>query len=211
MVMEQAQPFDIASLLSCLYQLKNDNERLDKNVSQLVARINHLLSVNSRLSLPLNSTLASSPLNSANHSSIMNSSTVNTSHQNGSLNSVSSSPLSFPSTNSGANPSPVNVLDGKSPRTSPAINVSSNNHRGISGTERLPNQSMFLANNSDLPSRSCIYPNIPPSHFNNVHENTAENSVFQMMATAHQNASSSSGTASAPFTSTSCVRSPQRR
>lgn len=74
-LMEQAQHFDsklllslnpemiktkfifflaVASLLSCLHQLKSENVRLEEHVTSLVARRDHLLAVNARLAIPLN-------------------------------------------------------------------------------------------------------------------------------------------------------------
>ncbi|XP_058455145.1 protein AF-10 isoform X2 [Malaya genurostris] len=55
-LMEQAQHFDIASLLSCLHQLRSENIRLEDHVNNLVARRDHLLAVNARLAIPLNPT-----------------------------------------------------------------------------------------------------------------------------------------------------------
>uniref|UniRef100_A0A1A9WRU8 Alhambra n=1 Tax=Glossina brevipalpis TaxID=37001 RepID=A0A1A9WRU8_9MUSC len=53
-LMEQAQHFDIASLLSCLHQLQTENVRLEEHVASLIARRDHLLAVNARLAIPLN-------------------------------------------------------------------------------------------------------------------------------------------------------------
>lgn len=53
-LMEQAQHFDIASLLSCLHQLRTENVRLEDHVNNLVTRRDHLLAVNARLAIPLN-------------------------------------------------------------------------------------------------------------------------------------------------------------
>lgn len=74
-LMEQAQHFDsewrmglfnmneisnrmhflaVASLLSCLHQLRAENVRLEDHVNNLVARRDHLLAVNARLAIPLN-------------------------------------------------------------------------------------------------------------------------------------------------------------
>lgn len=75
-LMEQAQHFDsktinsitrilnllffcfffdsVASLLSCLHQLRSENIRLEEHVTNLVARRDHLLAVNARLAIPLN-------------------------------------------------------------------------------------------------------------------------------------------------------------
>lgn len=77
-LMEQAQHFDskysyvlfntklqikinvifppVASLLSCLHQLRSENIRLEDHVNNLVARRDHLLAVNARLAIPLNPT-----------------------------------------------------------------------------------------------------------------------------------------------------------
>ncbi|VEN62645.1 unnamed protein product [Callosobruchus maculatus] len=52
-LMEQAQHFDIASLLSCLHQLRAENLRLEGHVSCLLQRRDHLLAVNARLAIPL--------------------------------------------------------------------------------------------------------------------------------------------------------------
>ncbi|XP_044742552.1 protein AF-10-like isoform X2 [Chrysoperla carnea] len=54
-LMEQAQHFDIASLLSCLHQLRAENLRLEEHVSSLLQRRDHLLAVNARLAIPLTS------------------------------------------------------------------------------------------------------------------------------------------------------------
>ncbi|CAG9138353.1 unnamed protein product [Plutella xylostella] len=52
-LMEQAQHFDIASLLSCLHQLRSENVRLEEHVGSLLQRRDHLLAVNARLAIPL--------------------------------------------------------------------------------------------------------------------------------------------------------------
>ncbi|KAM3722983.1 Zinc finger protein [Dirofilaria immitis] len=46
-------PFDIAQLLSCLHELKMENVRLEETLSQLARRRDHLLALNTRLSLSL--------------------------------------------------------------------------------------------------------------------------------------------------------------
>lgn len=43
----------VASLLSCLHQLKMENQRLEDHVVSLAGRRDHLLAVNARLSLSL--------------------------------------------------------------------------------------------------------------------------------------------------------------
>lgn len=53
LLMEQAQHFDVASLLSCLYQLKNENVDLEKELATFTRRRDHLLAVNARLAIPL--------------------------------------------------------------------------------------------------------------------------------------------------------------
>ncbi|XP_054767881.2 protein AF-10-like isoform X1 [Lytechinus pictus] len=52
-LMQQSSHLDIASLLSCLHQLRQENLRLEQHISSLVQRRDHLLAVNARLSLPL--------------------------------------------------------------------------------------------------------------------------------------------------------------
>lgn len=45
--------FSVASLLSCLHQLRAENLRLEEHVSSLLQRRDHLLAVNARLAIPL--------------------------------------------------------------------------------------------------------------------------------------------------------------
>lgn len=45
--------FPVASLLSCLHQLKIENSRLEDHINGLVSRRDHLLAVNARLAIPL--------------------------------------------------------------------------------------------------------------------------------------------------------------
>ncbi|VVC38726.1 Hypothetical protein CINCED_3A021786 [Cinara cedri] len=52
-LMEQAQHFDIASLLTCLYQLKSENVNLEEELDGYTRRRDHLLAVNARLAIPL--------------------------------------------------------------------------------------------------------------------------------------------------------------
>lgn len=60
-LMEQAQHFDIASLLSCLHQLRTENVRLEEHVGSLLQRRDHLLAVNARLAIPLTAMSAGPP------------------------------------------------------------------------------------------------------------------------------------------------------
>ncbi|KAK2705748.1 protein AF-10-like isoform X2 [Artemia franciscana] len=53
LLMEQAQSFDIADLLSLLHTIRMENTRLEEQFSQLQQRRDHLLSMQARLSLPL--------------------------------------------------------------------------------------------------------------------------------------------------------------
>ncbi|XP_074025326.1 coiled coil domain containing protein Alhambra isoform X3 [Leptinotarsa decemlineata] len=66
-LMEQAQHFDIASLLSCLHQLRAENLRLEEHVSSLLQRRDHLLAVNARLAIPLTGQPAAAPLSTHPH------------------------------------------------------------------------------------------------------------------------------------------------
>ncbi|CAK1554762.1 unnamed protein product [Leptosia nina] len=60
-LMEQAQHFDIASLLSCLHQLRTENVRLEEHVGNLLQRRDHLLAVNARLAIPLTAVTSGPP------------------------------------------------------------------------------------------------------------------------------------------------------
>ncbi|KAG5880655.1 hypothetical protein JTB14_022819 [Gonioctena quinquepunctata] len=66
-LMEQAQHFDIASLLSCLHQLRAENLRLEEHVGSLLQRRDHLLAVNARLAIPLTGQPAAAPLSTNTH------------------------------------------------------------------------------------------------------------------------------------------------
>lgn len=57
-LMEQAQHLDIAQLLSCLNQLKQDNRALEDHISSLLQRKDQLQALNARLSIPLSTTLS---------------------------------------------------------------------------------------------------------------------------------------------------------
>ncbi|KAG7212618.1 hypothetical protein KM043_012908 [Ampulex compressa] len=72
-LMEQAQHFDIASLLSCLHQLRAENLRLEEHVNSLLQRRDHLLAVNARLAIPLTTQPSAHPVNNIHP-------TVNPSH-----------------------------------------------------------------------------------------------------------------------------------
>ncbi|XP_078041762.1 coiled coil domain containing protein Alhambra isoform X3 [Augochlora pura] len=72
-LMEQAQHFDIASLLSCLHQLRAENLRLEEHVNSLLQRRDHLLAVNARLAIPLTTQPSTHPANNIHP-------TVNPSH-----------------------------------------------------------------------------------------------------------------------------------
>ncbi|XP_066600832.1 protein AF-10 isoform X2 [Prorops nasuta] len=75
-LMEQAQHFDIASLLSCLHQLRAENLRLEEHVNSLLQRRDHLLAVNARLAIPLTTQPSSHPVNNIHPS-------VNPTHPSG--------------------------------------------------------------------------------------------------------------------------------
>ncbi|CAL1264145.1 unnamed protein product [Larinioides sclopetarius] len=48
-LMGQAQHFDIASMISCLHELRSENNRLEKQISDLVSHRDSLLAINARL------------------------------------------------------------------------------------------------------------------------------------------------------------------
>lgn len=49
-------PISVATLLSCLYELRTENSRLEDHVNSLKARRDHLLALNARLQIPLSQT-----------------------------------------------------------------------------------------------------------------------------------------------------------
>lgn len=69
-LMRQAQHFDIASLLTCLHQLRSENLELESRISGLQARRDQLLAVSARLMGPLGS-LATPPLAAAAASTLV--------------------------------------------------------------------------------------------------------------------------------------------
>ncbi|XP_050426553.1 protein AF-10-like [Adelges cooleyi] len=74
LLMEQAQHFDIASLLTCLYQLKSENVNLEDELATYTRRRDHLLAVNARLAIPL------PPQNTGNRTPASTSSAPTSSH-----------------------------------------------------------------------------------------------------------------------------------
>ncbi|XP_049518309.1 protein AF-10-like isoform X8 [Dermacentor silvarum] len=74
-LMRQAQHFDIASLLSCLHQLRSENMELESRINGLQARRDQLLAVSARLMGPLREGVApplvtsSSPMPLVSHAS----------------------------------------------------------------------------------------------------------------------------------------------
>ncbi|CAG7785302.1 unnamed protein product, partial [Allacma fusca] len=64
-LMEQAQHLDIAQLLSCLNQLKQDNRALEEHVSSLIQRKEQLIAINARLSIPLGNSVTTVAVNNA--------------------------------------------------------------------------------------------------------------------------------------------------
>lgn len=70
--MDQPQHFDISSLLSCLHQLRTDNQKLEDRFRQLLTRRDHLIAVNARLSIPLNGIGALHPTPQTGYSPALN-------------------------------------------------------------------------------------------------------------------------------------------
>lgn len=71
-LMRQAQHFDIASLLSCLHQLRSENMELESRINGLQARRDQLLAVSARLMCPLRDGAAptsNSPMPLVSHAS----------------------------------------------------------------------------------------------------------------------------------------------
>jgi hypothetical protein len=75
-LMDQPQHFDISSLLSCLHQLRTDNQKLEERLRQLLARRDHLIAVNARLSIPLNGLGVMHPTQNPNYSLAVNASNL---------------------------------------------------------------------------------------------------------------------------------------
>lgn len=99
-LMQQGHHFDIASLLNCLHQLKNENQRLEDHVKSLSSRRDHLLAVNARLTVPLSlnstdpvTTKEESAASLSSSSSMVSSTTLSTSSSG--LPSSSSQPISL--------------------------------------------------------------------------------------------------------------------
>ncbi|KAH0953377.1 hypothetical protein HN011_004746 [Eciton burchellii] len=137
-LMEQAQHFDIASLLSCLHQLRAENLRLEEHVNNLLQRRDHLLAVNARLAIPLTTQPSSHPVNNIHP-------TVNPSHPNVSHSEVPpGAPVSVPRVNreprvnstymphSSSAGHPTTLENGLPPDPSPpaAASLSQYQHRG---------------------------------------------------------------------------------
>lgn len=77
-LMEQAQHLDIAQLLSCLNQLKQDNKALEEHVQSLIQRRDQLTAINARLSIPLGNSSALTSLGGA-----FSTGGTNSNHSNG--------------------------------------------------------------------------------------------------------------------------------
>ena len=135
-ILDQAQHYDIASLLSCLSQLRQDNERLEDRMRQLNSRREHLLAVNARLALPLNGSFAGS----LNQVSGLSASQIASQHHNSFL----PPPSHLPSVSSTLTSS-SNILASSSSVSSLHLN-----HHLLSGAaSSLPNSS---TSSSSLPS-----------------------------------------------------------
>eukprot|EP00095_Tigriopus_kingsejongensis_P008497 snap_masked-scaffold18_size714446-processed-gene-6.21 protein:Tk08497 transcript:snap_masked-scaffold18_size714446-processed-gene-6.21-mRNA-1 annotation:"mixed-lineage leukemia" len=129
-LMEQASHFDIASLLSSLHQLKEENVELEDSVDKLVQRRDHLLAVRARLLA-----LTSLSTNSASTTPEKTPPTRTPAHQNG------------PS-HSGASRS-----EGSTPHVSPRNHTSSATVSPVS-IQRAQN-SMMVSGGSSLPPPSA--------------------------------------------------------
>ncbi|XP_035687816.1 protein AF-10-like isoform X1 [Branchiostoma floridae] len=116
-LMEQAAHFDIATLLSCLHQLRQENQRLEEHVHTLLARRDHLLAVTARLSVPLNA--QGTPHNSPGHNPLQGIALNGNPHRNTGNSPLPSTPLQnqLPAGGVGEpHPSPV---QGRSPASNP--------------------------------------------------------------------------------------------
>ncbi|XP_033212743.1 protein AF-10-like isoform X2 [Belonocnema kinseyi] len=135
-LMEQAQHFDIASLLSCLHQLRAENLRLEEHVNSLLQRRDHLLAVNARLAIPLTNHSNTHPVNSIHPS--MNPSHPNLTHPEVPPVTGSSMPRANRETrmnnaylpHSSSSSHATSLENGLPPETSPPTGTSQYQHRG---------------------------------------------------------------------------------
>lgn len=130
-LMEQAQHFDIASLLSCLHQLRQENVRLEETVSSLISRRDHLLAVNARLSVPLSSPTPAST------SSPVGTNPTPPSVSATSSNSSSSTPSSVPALTTSVNSHNINPRPssrGSAPAPLPPRPHSQGHHQSGAGS-----------------------------------------------------------------------------
>lgn len=146
-ILDQAQHYDIASLLSCLSQLRQDNERLEERLRHLTSRREHLLTVNARLALPLNGSFNTS------HGSMP---TGNTSNASSSLPSSSSPFLPPP-----PQPPPMGfqqLLNAAAVLQTPGSTVSSHEH-SLRATGSSSRSSFSDPSNSNITMNGTRYPN----------------------------------------------------
>lgn len=124
-LMQQGQHFDIASLLNCLHQLKNENHRLEDHVKSLTARRDHLLAVNARLSVPFSAnTTEQGPAKTKEEVVLPSASTVSSTTM---LSSTSTTGTTLPSSSS-------NLISFKPHQTASKTTDSSHN---ISGQNKM--------------------------------------------------------------------------
>ncbi|XP_066302743.1 protein AF-10-like isoform X7 [Branchiostoma lanceolatum] len=158
-LMEQAAHFDIrqvATLLSCLHQLRQENQRLEDHVHTLLARRDHLLAVTARLSVPLNAqaTPQGSPGNNPLQGIALQQN--GNPHRNNSPGSLPSTPLTNQLPGGGVgepHPSPV---QGRSPASNPGPSPqrSSGAHAELSLSMQDLNQQLSTGRKSKSPGSS---------------------------------------------------------
>jgi hypothetical protein len=183
-ILDQAQHFDIASLLSCLHQLRSENNRLEERVRELMSRRDHLLTVNARLSLPANNVF---PINGA--LSTLNSGTIG-------VNQSSASPVSAHSGVSAASSPRMQTnsppdLQTKGVRVSSPAQAQSQSPGRNSLTFHTSNESMTTTTTPTQHS-SQIYQTISPPFCNFVSHSSPNTtpSHSQYSLTSHQQSSS---------------------
>ncbi|CAG2103183.1 unnamed protein product [Medioppia subpectinata] len=144
-IIDQAQHFDIASLLSCLHQLRSENNRLEERVRDLISRRDHLMAVNARLTAPANNVF---PINGALSSFNAN---------NMAMSGQSSSPVSAHSAFSAAS-SPRTHTNSPSDMQSKGVRVSSPAAQGMTpSTARNHSLPSFHANADAIGFANHLY------------------------------------------------------
>lgn len=135
-VLEQAQQFDIPSLIGTLYTLRSENDKLANRVRDLSMKRNELVAINARLDLP--GPMLTQHLNntSPNFSSV--------------VSGLTNSPRSLPASSPGSAIGGKQQAQPSATSLPPLVSVSSHNHISIPGTNPLGPHGFGLDRSSPL-------------------------------------------------------------